>query len=306
MVGRVPSRFAGLAACRAGHVRRPFDERALAEYRRGVAKWSADLADADHYARYEVQAALVELADHDGDVDRAVELLSGGVERIPYGSVIDRVLAAGRDAEALDWLDRAVAARRISTLQRNDYWILPNRAVELYSAAGRDGDALNVLQAAFVQRVGPPTWRALLDFAARLNRDEELRGWAIAAAEELAGRPHGSGSDLINVYLSENRLEEAWRAAKRFGAGSAWRALAEASAALRPREAAELYRPEIEERLVRANTAAYPEVAQLLADMRRLSVAAGEIDSFEAYLAELRDRYARRPSLLKALKAQGL
>jgi hypothetical protein len=62
---------------------------------------------------------LVELADHDGDVDRAVELLSGGVEHIPYGSVIDRVLAAGRDAEALDWLDRAVAARRISTLQRN-------------------------------------------------------------------------------------------------------------------------------------------------------------------------------------------
>jgi hypothetical protein len=143
-----------------------FDERALAEYRRGVAKWSADLADADHYARYEVQAALVELADHDGDVDRAVELLSGGVEHIPYGSVIDRVLAAGRDAEALDWLDGAVAARRISTLQRNDDWILPNRAVELYSAAGRDGDALNVLQAAFVQRVGPPTWRALLDFAA--------------------------------------------------------------------------------------------------------------------------------------------
>jgi hypothetical protein len=87
-----------------------------------------------------------------------------------------------------------------------------------------------VLQAAFVQRVGPPTWRALLDFAARLNRDEELREWAIAAAEELrewaiaaaeelAGRPHGSGSDLINVYLSESRLEEAWRAAKRFGAG---------------------------------------------------------------------------------------
>jgi hypothetical protein len=174
-----------------------------------------------------------------------------------------------------------------------------------------------VLQAAFVQRVGPPTWRALLDFAARLNRDEELREWAIAAAEELrewaiaaaeelAGRPHGSGSDLINVYLSESRLEEAWRAAKRFGAGSAWRALAEASAALRPREAAELYRPEIEARLVRANTAAYPEVAQLLADMRRLSVAAGEIDSFEAYLAELRDRYARRPSLLKALKPHGL
>ena len=255
-----------------------FDERALAEYRRGVVQWSADLDDADHYARYEVQAALVELADHDGDVDRAVELLTAGAERIPYGSVIDRVLAAGRRAEALHWLDRAVAERRISTLygQRTDYWIPPSRAVELYSAAGRDGDALNVLRTAFVQRVGPQTWRALLDFAARLDRSGELREWAIGAAEELAGRPHGSGSDLINVYLSESRVEEAWRAAKRFGAGSAWRELAEASAALRPREAAELYRPEIEARLVHANTAAYPEVARLLADMQRLSAAAGE------------------------------
>ena len=136
------SRFPGLAAGRAGYVVHAFDERALAEFRRGVVRWSADLADADHYARYEVQAALVELADHDGDVDRAVELLTGGAEQIPDGSVIDRVLAAGRHAEALDWLDRAVAARRISTLygQRADYWIPPSRAVELYSAARRDDD----------------------------------------------------------------------------------------------------------------------------------------------------------------------
>jgi hypothetical protein len=218
------------------------------------------------------------------------------------------VLAAGRHSEALGWLDRAVASRRISTLygQRTDYWIPPSRAVELYSAASRDDDALDVLQAAFVQHVGPQTWQALLDFAARLNRGEELREWAIAAAEELAARPHGSGSDLINVYLGESRVEEAWRAAKRFGAGSAGRALADASAALRPREAAELYRPEIDARLVHANTAAYPEVARLLADMRQLSAAAGEADGFEEYLAELRDRYARRPSLLKALKAHGL
>ena len=120
------------------------------------------------------------------------------------------------------------------------------------------------------------------------------------------GAARSSGSDLIIVHLSESRVEEAWLAAKRFGAGSAWRALAEASAALRPREAAELYRPEIEAQLVHANTAAYPEVARLLADMRQLSAAAGVADGFEEYLAELRDRYARRPSLLRALKAHGL
>src|SRR4029453_2738627 len=111
-------------------------------------------------------------------------------------------------------------------------------------------------------------------------RPERSREWLTVSLVECDRWPHGSGSDLINVYLSESRVEEAWRAARRFGAGSGGRGRAEASAALRPREAAELYRPEIEARLVHANTAAYPEVARLLADRQRLSAPAGEAGGF--------------------------
>ena len=56
---------------------------------------------------------LLELADHDGDVDRAVELLASG--KYPeYGAVIDRLRAAGRPDEAIGWMDRAVAEGRVS------------------------------------------------------------------------------------------------------------------------------------------------------------------------------------------------
>ena len=43
------------------------DERALAEYRRAVDRWSAETAHGDGVSRYEVRAALFELADHDGE-----------------------------------------------------------------------------------------------------------------------------------------------------------------------------------------------------------------------------------------------
>jgi len=44
----------------------------------------------------------------------------------------------------------------------------------------------------------------------------------------------------------------------------------------------------------------------MLVDMRSLSEAAGDLRSFEHYVADVRSRYARRTSLLKALQAMRL
>jgi hypothetical protein len=216
---------------------------------------------------------------------------------------------AGRRREAIEWLDRAVEAGRVSRIAhgtRNDYWVSPAQAVDLYVAAERATDALAVLQAAFTARIGPDSWRALLEFAATLGRGKEQRQWAVETAEELAGRPHASGADLISIYLAEGLVEQAWSAADRFGAGSAWKALADASATSRPREAASLYPPQIEARLRYPDTRVYPELARMLVDMRSLSEAAGDLRNFEDYVADVRSRYARRTSLIKALQAQRL
>jgi hypothetical protein len=102
-----------------------------------------------------------------------------------------RLLEAGRRREAVDWLDRAVAAGRTSAIAygtRHDYSVSPAQAVELYVSAGRSEDALAVLQAAFTARVGPESWRALLDFADAHDRGTKMRRWAIETAEEQAGR----------------------------------------------------------------------------------------------------------------------
>ena len=143
--------------------------------------------------------------------------------------------------------------------------------MDLYVSAGRSDDALAVLQAAFVARIGPESWHALLEFADAHGRGEEMRRWAVERAEEQAGQAHGSGADLISIYLAEGLLEEAWSTAERFGAGSARKALADASARSRPREAAELYRTQVDAKLLHANTRVYAAVARMLVAMRSLS-----------------------------------
>jgi hypothetical protein len=51
-----------------------FDERAMAQYPTDVA--AADEQHRHHGSRFEVDRMLLELADHDGDVDRAIEVLN--------------------------------------------------------------------------------------------------------------------------------------------------------------------------------------------------------------------------------------
>ena len=98
-----------------------FDAAALGTYRREVAKLDAALSDSDQWARLEVHHMLLELADHDGDVDRAVELLSSG-EHVLYGAIVGRLQAAGRDDEAVTWIDKAVAAGHVSgRMPASDY-----------------------------------------------------------------------------------------------------------------------------------------------------------------------------------------
>jgi hypothetical protein len=81
-------------------------------------------------------------------------------------------------------------------------------------------------------------------------------------------------------------------AATTYGAGHKWQALAAASADARPVDAAELYRPGIEEDLKHANSSVYADVAKRLGIMRDLYAKAGREDELAEYVAELRERYS--------------
>jgi hypothetical protein len=162
-----------------------------------------------------------------------------------------------------------------------------------------------VLRADFVRQPSVCAYRVLLDFAARHDRAEAERAWALDHARELAAGL-GAGAVLVQLCLSEGDVNAAWEAADRYGPGWAWKELAEQGAEARPAAAADLHRPSLENDLRYPNTKLYPGIAATLAIMAELYERGGRSADFAQYIAKVRQAYGRRPSLMKALQAKGL
>lgn len=285
-----------------------FDEQALGTYRRAVAALDRKLEGQDHWKRFEVDAMLLELADHYGDVDRAIQLLAQREEHPQYGAIVDRLRAAGRTEEAVEWIDRAVAEGRISSHGGgNAYWLSPDHVAETYKGLGRIDDAVAALRADFVRQPSVGAYRVLLNFADRVDRVDSERTWAMEHARHLATSDRfAAGAVLVQLYMSDGDIDAAWQAADQYGPGWAWRELAVRGAEARPVDAADLYRPELEKDLRYPNSKLYPDIADTLATMAQLYERGGRSADFASFIAQIRQEYGRRPSLMKALDAKRL
>jgi hypothetical protein len=284
-----------------------FDEQALGTYRRAVAALDLKLEGQDHWKRFEVDAMLLELADHDGDVDRAVRLLAQR-EHPEYGAIVDRLRAARRTDEAVAWIDRAVAEGRVTGHGGgNAYWLCPDNVAATYQGLGRIDDAVAVLRADFVRQPSVGAYRVLLDFAAGIDRADAERTWAFDHARQLAVSDRfAAGAVLVQLSLSDGDVDAAWLAAERYGPGWAWRELADRGAEARPVAAADLHRPQLENDLRHPNSKLYPGIAATLATMAELYERGGRSADFASFIAQIRQDYGRRPSLMKALDAKRL
>lgn len=150
-----------------------FDEPAWLAYREAVsaldATWTPD-AGFD-----EVTAMSLELADRDGDVDRAIELLQRD-GRTPFTPIIERLRAADRANDALAWLDRGVREGMVDAgPYGSKYDIAASTVADLYFAADRADDAIAVLTEVFKRRLDTASYRMLLETAALAGREDAVR-----------------------------------------------------------------------------------------------------------------------------------
>ena len=284
-----------------------FDEQALGTYRRAVAALDRKLEGRDHWKRFEVDAMLLELADHDGDVDRAVHLLSQR-EHPEYGAIVDRLRAAGRTEDAVAWIDRAVAEGRISSHGGgNEFWLSPDDVAADVQGTGPDRGcgrrpSRRLRPAAVGGRLPCPARFRGRRRPCRYRTHLGLRPRATTGGSDR----FAAGAVLVQLSLSEGDIDAAWQAADRYGPGWAWRELADRGAEARPVEAADLYRPQLENDLRHPNTKLYPGIAATLATMAELYERGGRSADFASFIAQIRQDYGRRPSLMKALDAKRL
>ena len=120
--------------------------------------------------------------------------------------------------------------------------------------------------------------------------------------ETLAGRP----AELVRFQLDTMRDPRlAWESARRLALDDAgvWTNLAKAYMPFDPIAAIDVQLRLVAETLTEANTRRYRPAARELATIRKTAVASGAeaIAVVDDAIAELRDRYRRRPSLIAAL-----
>ena len=288
----------------------------VAAYRRAVDA-AAEQAEAQgDRPGFELGSMLLELADLDGDVDRAVELLSRE-EHPRYAAIIERLVAAGRRDEALTRLDRAVAESRIDApgpdpwrdTGGNPYWVRPGRALDLYLEAGRSGDALDLARDLFHSDPGPASLDFLLATAERLGRREEELDSALTWVD---GRDWRTGDTAIVLALHLGDVGRAWAAADRWGVDRAWMSLADVQPQPRPDDAIELYRRDIERALLKAGRSSARRAAAAAVRMRLIAAAAdardggGRVEAFTAWVGGLRETHRRRPTAGQEFDREGL
>ncbi len=280
-----------------------FDEPAWDAYRAGVATLGGGGPLADPY-RSENDRMLLELADHDGDVERAVALLSGG-NRPYYREIFRRLRDAGRPADILAWLDQALTQGCVDVAWRAGPTIVPvEDAVDAYLDGGRPDAALAIARTLFDRDLSVDALRLLSHVAERCGRGDEQRTWAF---EQATQRAHSSGgAHLVRLHLAEGNVTEAWEAADAFGAGHAWRELVDASEDGFPLRAARLCLAQVLESLTTPDSKRYPAIVDLLVKARAFFDTAGHRAEADAEIIRLREVYRRRPALMSAMNRSGL
>jgi len=287
----------------------------LARFRQIVdAAWSGlpPLAPGDHSTygdgRFQVTYQKEALAALDGDVVGLVAVRAHDLSS-PYAflRVAEVLVGAGRDDEALDWLERGVA----TFPDRRDPR-LTQLAAECHLRAGRGAAAVGLAWEIFQQHPSLERYQRLREYA---TADDTWTRWREQALDTLRARPKadpakaerldrpGSGhSTLVEVLVWEGELDAAWAAAQHGGCSEGmWLELARLRAADHPRDALPVLHRHIGAAIEVKNRRGYRHAVDLLTELRAIYEAAGDGAGFAAYVRSLRAQHARKRAFVEEL-----
>jgi hypothetical protein len=250
-------------------------------------------APKNDWRRRQLIGLLAEIADASGDVDGYIAAeVALGDRYLDILGIVERLLAAERSAEALEWLDKDQAAR---TGIDFDHEVLRVRALERLK---RRPEAQAVRWRLFELELDVAILR---DYVRALDDFEEFEvlDRAFAVVEQ-----HKSITKALSFCLGWPKLDLAARLVETRGwslDGAIYELLRPAAEALaegHPRAATRLYRRMIDNVLDRTASGAYPHAARDLAACAALADRIGPADaslpSHADYLGGLRAKHGRK------------
>lgn len=250
---------------------------------------------ARHALRYNLQRLAVLHEDeeaivrtHGGDLPRA-HLRAAAAKALTEAGFIARAIDVAHEGMSLDGGD-------FQQQECGELW------VELVMQAGTEDAAA-----------------AAFEVFERWPTAANARAWQIATGggwplnrEAAIARLRGRAWELTTYLLDDGDVERAWREALQAAddgqslLADQWDELVTRYAKIDPVAVLPVMAQLIDDRLVEANTRVYPGAVRRMKALKKAALDAGRPEFATEYLAELRDRYKRRPSLIQRMDAARL
>lgn len=249
------------------------------------------------WQRSHVEATLARMAESSaraaGDTDRLVAAMAGDLSSAwRYVQVADVLEQAGREREALEWLERG------RTTCGDDDGRLRERLTAAYMRDGREEEALE-LAWGYLRR------RPSADAVAQLRGVCGDDGWPQHREAALATLARWPG-ELVRAHVADGDAAAALAVAEANEIDAdARRRLARALARVDIRAALGQYEALLEGALVATGRPAYRSVADLLREMHDAASAHGSGDVVVERARAVKEEHRRRPALVEAVDALG-
>jgi uncharacterized Zn finger protein len=245
--------------------------------------------------RRRLREILDEMAARAGDLDARIALRSRHLASPhDYLELARFCEAEGRTAEALKWTEEALFVFEDAADERLSLF-----AAELLRGRGRGAEGEAALWRAFAKRPSRALYAALADAAKGAER-ARVTDRAVAILKAMAGKGGGlyGAADLaLDLLAEERRFAEAWAyAATLSGPSDRLMRLAKASEASHPREAAAVYRRQIEA-LVSRGGGDYTLAKSLIDRLAKLAPGGAHT----AFVADLLARHRAKRNFVKLM-----
>lgn len=288
----------------------------LAAYRRLVeqewqtlpAKTTGSGDSAGDYRRRRITRIMESLAKSEGNVDELIAIkqrdLSSSWNYLDIAKILQE---AGRHGEALSWAEKGLMTFKDRPDNR-----LRDFCAEEYHRLGRHDDACRAYWIQFAEQPEPGYYKKLLEYATSIDRCAGVREEALrylrADIDKIKKTSRNSPwfrpdhSRLVEIFLWENRGEDAWNEAKSGGCRDPlWLELAKMREKEHPADAVPVYQRLVEPIIGRMKNDAYEEAIRMIRHIRTLMHGMGQQAGFAAYLAQVRLRHKPKRNLMKLL-----
>ncbi|HEU5024096.1 MAG TPA: hypothetical protein VFV01_04160 [Spirillospora sp.] len=297
----------GWPEIRLAEFRDALGERGLAELARLVEERRATDDPDSWAATWGVRDLREQLAAVSGDVDAHVAVLAEDLRgTYRYAEIVKVLRAAGRDDEAERWARRGLA--RDPAGHQADR--LRDRLVDLLLDGDRGEEAVALRRAALERRTMHIDYAALRKTAERAGRWPGLRDSALSVIRGRAEVDHRYATELLEVLIDENLLDQAWRLAVAHPNDlheSQWYRLIELREADHPADVLVPYRDLIELRLdSTGDKYRYNKAVKTIVRLGEAYRRSGDEAGFATYLIDLRARHKRKTSFIAKLDRAGL